>query len=185
MLLSQITNQNPRTDKLLFLINHWQFFVNHKCHSFPCKHWESDIFLEFLQIFPPQSGAVFRFNFLRSVRASLLSAAFNTTYPTADFPVAFFSYLHIFELVMININTNIIQIVTDTNTKIMSIFIFTVHFPTIYPPLSHCVSPTFSLSSFILQQSSKSRKRVLCHQTHASHPAFLLLKSLEKITLMP
>ena len=131
MLLSQIRNQNPRTDKLLFLINHWQFFVNHKCHSFPCKHWESDIFLEFLQIFPPQSGAVFRFNFLRSVRASLLSAAFNTTYPTADFPVAFFSYLHIFELVMININTNIIQIVTDTKTKIMSIFIFTVHFPTI------------------------------------------------------
>ena len=92
LLLSQIRNQNPITDKLLFLINHWQFFVNHKCHSLPCKHWESDIFLEFLQIFPPQSGAVFRFNFLRSVRASLLSNAFTTTYP-ARFP-CFFTFLN-------------------------------------------------------------------------------------------
>ena len=94
MLLSQITNQNPRTDKLLFLINHWQFFVNHKCHSFPRKHWESDIFLEFLQIFPPQSGAVFRFNFLRSVRASLLSNAFTTTYPTRFPCCVFLIFIH-------------------------------------------------------------------------------------------
>ena len=93
-------------------------------------------------------------------------------------------FFHIFELVMTNINTNTIQIVTDTNTKNHEHLHCHATLPYLTPSLSLC-SSTFSLSSFILQQSSKSQKRILCHQTHASHLAFLLLKSLEKITLMP